>query len=224
MNTAAETPAGFAPVLSGEAFAAQAALWTLPSFDEALRRQAEPPPPPPPPPPSAAQLEAIEAAAAREGQERGYAEGYAQGRAEGAAEVAAESTRLRELLQHLANPLAEIDNRTEQALVALMLELARRLVQQELVADPVKMLGVVRDAVAHIAQPVRGLRIRLNPEDAGIVADHLQTETANEGWQIVPDRQLMPGDCVVETDSARVDARLDTRQAQLAQRLLGEGA
>ena len=206
-------PGGFASILSGDSFAAQAATWTLPSFDESLRRESRPPP-------SAAQVESIEAAAAREG----HARGLMEGRAQGIAEVRAEAVRLRALIEHLSAPLAEVDAKTEQALVALMLELARRLVQQELAADPTKVLGVVRDAIGHLTQPARAPRVRLNPDDARIVIEHLRDDPEAGDWQIVPDRQLMPGDCVVESESARVDARLDTRQAQLAQRLLGDTA
>lgn len=207
----AEKQSGFASILSGDSHGSQAAPWSLPSFDAMLRARSAPPP-------SAKQLEELEAEAAREGHARGYADGYAQG----AAAARAEAKRLSSLLEYLAAPVADLDARTEQALVALMLELARRLVQQELAADPSKVLGIVRDAIAHLAQPARGLRIKLNPEDARVVAEHLEVEAREERWQIVADRQLMPGDCVVESDSARIDARLDTRQAQLAQRLLGD--
>ena len=217
MSTAPEAPPVFASILSAEAFAAQAAAWTLPNFDEGLRRKNTPPP-------SAVHLEDLEAEAAREGQARGYAEGYAQGHAQGAADALAQAQRLRALLDHLAAPVAEVDARTEQALVALTLELARRLVQQELVVDPGKMLGIVRDAVGHLAQPVRGLRVRLNPDDARVVAELIKTESDAETWTLVADRSMMPGDCIVESDTSRVDARLDTRQAQLAQRLLADGS
>ena len=217
MSATPETNTGFASILSAEAYAAQAAAWTLPNFDEALRRRNKPPP-------SARHLEELEAEAAREGQSRGYEEGHAQGYAAGAAAAAAEAQRLRELLSHLAAPLAEVDAGTEQALLALMLELARRLVQQELAADPSKMIGIVRDAVDHLAQPVRGLRVRLHPDDARVVAEHLKSEEGAEAWTLIADRKMMPGDCVVESDTSRVDARLDTRQAQLAQRLLGDSA
>lgn len=202
---------GFAPILSGDSVAAQAATWTLPSFDALVRARSTPPP-------SAQQLESLEAEAAREGHARGYAEGYAQG----AAAVKADAARMRQMLKHLAAPVAEVDAQTEQALVALTLELARRLVQQELATDPAKMLGIVRDAVSHLSQPTRNLRVRLHPDDARVVSEALSTEEDSESWTLVADRKLMPGDCIVESESARVDARLDTRQAQLAQRLLGD--
>lgn len=217
MSAVLDTGAGFASILSADSYSTHAAAWTLPNFDEALRRKATPPP-------SAAHLEDLEAEAAREGQARGYAEGYAQGHAQGAADAVAQAQRLRAVLDHLVAPLAELDARTEQALVALTLELARRLVQQELIVDPAKMLGIVRDAVGHLAQPIRGLRVRLNPDDARVVSELIKTEEDTESWVLVADRTMMPGDCVVESDSSRVDARLDTRQAQLAQRLLGDSA
>lgn len=215
MNAARDN-GGYTPVLSGEQLSGSAAAWSLPSFDEMLRARSVPTPEPP----TAQQVENIEAEAFREGHARGYADGYSQG----AGAARAEAERLRLLLRHLSAPVAEVDTQTENALVALMLELARRLVQQELEAAPEKLLGVVREAVSHLAQPTRSLRIRLHPEDARVIAEHLPQTAEAEGWTLVPDRQLMPGDCVVETDTARVDARLDTRQAQLAQRLLGEGS
>lgn len=199
-------------IISGDSVAASMPAWTLPNFDGLPGGRGGLP--------SAQQIEQIEAEAAREGQARGYAEGYAQG----ALAARAEAQRLRQIAQHLAAPVAEIDAQTEQALVALMLELARRLVQQELAADPGKVLGVVRDAVAHLAQPARQVRVRLHPDDARVVGELLAGDTSGEGWSLVPDRQLNPGDCVVDSETARIDARLDTRQAQLAQRLLGDAA
>lgn len=213
MSTTANSGSAMAQILTGEA--AAAAVWSLPSFDTFARQSSTPPP-------TAKQLESIEAEAFREGQARGYAEGHAKGLAAGRAEAAAQAARLGGLLDQLARPISDLDAQTEQALVALMLELARRLVQQELAADPAKMVGIVRDAVAHLAGPVKGLRVRLHPDDLRVVAEHLDEPAGEGGWVLVPDRQLMPGDCLVESDSARVDARLDTRQAQLAQRLLGD--
>lgn len=211
MNATTPDVPRFAPILCGDNLATQAATWDLPNFDAMLRARSTPPP-------SAQLLESLEAEAAREGHARGYTDGYAQG----AAAAREQAERLRQLLQHLAAPVAEIDAQTEQALVALTLELARRLAQQELAADPAKMLGIVRDAVEHLAQPARQLRVRLHPDDARIVSEALASEDGDESWTFVADRKLMQGDCIVESESARVDARLDTRQAQLAQRLLGE--
>jgi flagellar assembly protein FliH len=203
-------PGGLAEVLSGDRFQGSAAAWRLPSFDPA----------PIPAPPTARHLEEIEAAAYEEGQMRGYQDGLSAGRAA----AAEETQRLRALLTHLQQPIAQLDADSERALVALMLEVARRLVQQELEADPLKLASIVREAVSRIAHPQRELRIRLHPDDARLCAGALKPDDPAQVWIWIPDASLMRGDCVVETDAGRVDARLDTRQAMLAQGLLGESA
>ena len=65
------------------------------------------------------------------------------------------SHALRAVLDALAKPLIAVDAEMERVLVALTLEAARRIAQQELNLDPAKVAAVVRDAVASLGDMLR---------------------------------------------------------------------
>lgn len=167
---------------------------------------------------TAQQLDELEAAAYQDGFARGHGEGYAAG----VQEARAEAARLRDLVVHLARPLAQLDEDVERMLVAMTVEVARRLVQQELELDPMRVLGVVREAIAALNGAARELRVMAHPEDAKLLQEHLATPPDIAELRVIADPSLMRGDCRVVSESAQVDARLDTRQANLAQSLIGE--
>lgn len=167
---------------------------------------------------TAQQLDEMEAAAYQDGFARGHGEGYAAG----LQQARAEATRLRELVAHLARPLAQIDEEVERTLVAMTVEVARRLVQQELELDPMRVLGVVREAIGALDGSARQMRVMAHPEDAKLLQEHLVAPPDVAELRVVADPSLMRGDCRVVSDAAQVDARLDTRQANLAQSLIGE--
>lgn len=174
------------------------------------------------PPPTAEQIDNIERAAYEEGFARGVAEGQAQGYADGARLVREQTERLRAVFDHCAKPLRELDGEVERMLVALAIEVGRRLAQQALQQDPALILGIIHEALGALSQPARDPRIHLHPADVEIVKRASSELPDASGWRLVPDHELMRGDCRIVTDSAQVDARLDTREAGIAQTLLGE--
>lgn len=167
---------------------------------------------------TAQQLDEMEAAAYQDGFARGQGEGYAAGLQQARNEAA----RLRELVAHLARPLAQIDEEVERTLVAMTVEVARRLVQQELELDPTRVLGVVREAIGALDGAGRELRVMAHPDDAELIQQHLVAPPEASSLRVIADRSLMRGDCRVSSEFAQVDARLDTRQANLAQSIMGE--
>lgn len=174
------------------------------------------------PPPTAAEIEAIEAAAHADGYARGLAEGRAEGRRQGAAAIAEEAQRLRQLIAHLAQPLADLDGDVERTLVALTIEVARRLVDEQLQLDPGLTAAAVRTAIASLSPPPREVRVHLHPDDASLLQD-LPAPPDVTSWRLVPDAGLRRGDVCLVTENAVVDALLDTRQAGVARALMGEG-
>lgn len=137
-------------------------------------------------------------------------EGRAEGRAEGL-EAAAEqvSARLGQLAEAQATWLAcaELD------LAELAVEMARRILGQELRADPGAVLANARAAL-RVAGPARRLRVRLHPDLVAQLRERtpaLASQVEGRALELVADAALIPGDVLVETEAGQVDGRLESR-------------
>lgn len=184
--------------------------WHLPSFDSGVDvASAEPL--------TAQQLEEIEAAAYQEGRARGYEDGLCAGREE----MQKQAARLRALIEQIARPLAQLDDEVERALVDLSCAVARRLLGDELRAAPERVLALAQQALAALPADLRELRLFLHPEDAALVRGQLLPPPEVAEFRVLDDPALARGDCRVHSESAYLDARLDTRLALLAG-VLGE--
>lgn len=192
-----------------------ATRWAKPAFDAPrIIRQDD----------AALQL-ARSTAAEAEAQARGFAIGRAAGMADGMATAELLVEQLRTVLDALATPLAAVDAELERVLVALTLEAARRIAQQELNLDPAKVAAVVRDAVSGLGAGARSVAVYVNPDDYAALAEVLADQTrsdpeAGPGWRLVADPEVLPGGCRVESEQASVVASLDARAAGLAHTLL----
>lgn len=154
-------------------------------------------------------------AAAEADRERLRAEAIASGRAEGLAQAAAALVAaVRERDRRLAG--------VERELLALAIDVARKILGRELALDPAAVVGIARAALA-AAQGRRELTLRANPEDA----DALRAADGALGGAVGPsarfaireDPSVPPGGVVVETEAGLLDARLETQLATLLRAL-----
>jgi flagellar assembly protein FliH len=150
-----------------------------------------------------------------------YEEGLRQGIAAGQEKLSGEVHKLDGMLHDLARPFAELDRQVEHELLALAVALARQIVRRELKADPTQIIGVIRDALAALPVAARDVRVRMHPEDAAVVRQHLAPTESERAWQIVEDPVMARGGCEVVSATSRVDARIETRLAALLSELLG---
>ncbi len=171
--------------------------------------------------PTARQLEALQKRAWEEGLALGRDEGRRKALAQGQAEIAARVARLDGILRELAAPLAEIDATVVESVAELALLIARHLVRRELKSSPGEVVGVVRESMRQLPVATRHARIRLHPEDAELVQSALGLGDDTRGWALEPDPLITRGGCVVETESSRVDASVESRLAAIASRMLG---
>jgi flagellar assembly protein FliH len=175
------------------------------------------------------ELEDVERRAYEEAFAKGREAGLAAGRAAGKAEydqavanANAQAARLEKLLNSLARPLEDIDEQVESELVNLALTVARQLVRRELRIDPSQVIAIVREAVALLPASTRDIRVHLHPEDAAVVRERLATPTGERAWTIVEDPVTTRGGCRVTTDTALIDARLETRMQAVINEILGD--
>jgi flagellar assembly protein FliH len=207
-NSSEADTAEIVGVIAAEKLGGAAQLWRMPSLlDDPLTS-----------PHTARHLDELEAAAHEEGFARGHADGYAAG----AALARDQAQKLSQLLDHLARPVAEFDAEVERMLVALTIEVGRRLVNAQLELDPAITAEAVREALEALGGTPRDARVHLHPRDLEVLKNILAPPSDGPQWRFVADNSLRPGDCRIVTEGAQIDAQLDTRQASLARSLLGE--
>jgi len=168
------------------------------------------------PQPTLADIEAIE----RQAREEGFNAGLTEGRAMARRELVALTARLEALYEAAAKPLATLDAEVARELAWLATVIAERVVGSELAMTPEMILGVVHRAVQVLPAGERHVRVFLNPDDASLVREH---RNAGEGdWTVVDDPQLSRGDCRLESENSRLDARLRTRLDSVIAAVLGD--
>ncbi|HEY4144064.1 FliH/SctL family protein [Pinirhizobacter sp.] len=187
--------------------------WELPAVGEpAVRRVKEEPSPLP----TIADLEAIE----RQAREEGFNAGLVEGRATARRELLSQTGRLEALYTAAARPLAELDDAVARELAWLATVVAERVLGVEISLRPEKIIEVVRQAVHVLPAAERHVRVVLHPDDAALVRDH--RNSAEDSWLIVEDRTLDRGDCRLESEHSRIDARLRSRLATVVDAVLGD--
>ena len=148
-----------------------------------------------------------------EGRAAGHAEGLeagrAQGYAEGCAQAQAEAARLAGLADSLDEALHELDGEIAEQLMALAIEMARRMVKLTLAEHPEAILETVRNALLQL--PQGHAHIQLHPEDLALVREHLGEQLAHAGHRLQEDTRLERGECRIDGQGAQVDATLETR-------------
>ncbi|MCX7513142.1 flagellar assembly protein FliH [Frateuria sp. STR12] len=165
--------------------------------------------------PTVSDLEALE----RQAHEEGYAAGQAQGLAEAQAQGRERVARLESICTQAARPLAALDAAVEKELAQLALAIARRVIARELATRPELIVDAVRQAAAALPAATRELRVRLHPDDVALLRELDATEPH---WQLLADPELRRGDCLLESERSRLDARVETRLATLIDAVLGD--
>lgn len=208
--------------------------WALPSFDPP-KPEPEPEPEPEPPEMEEVPLEEVQPLTLEELEsirQEAYNEGFAIGEKEGfhsatlkvrqEAEVAltAKLASLEQLMAHLFEPIAEQDTQIEKSLVDLVQHITKQVIRRELAIDSSQIEHVMRDALKLLPLGVDNVRLYVNPQDFE-QAKSLR-ERHEENWRIVEDESLMPGGCRVETAHSRIDASLESRVAQVMDKLFDQ--
>jgi len=166
----------------------------------------------------------------KEGYERGYEEGfrtgyeggYKKGREDGERELEELRGRMRIFLERLESYKAELALDLEQKVLRIALDVARKVVKEEIRQRPELVLVSVKEAVSRSLGP-SNIRILVSPEDVerveGFKEEIKRISEEIEEIEIIPDERVEPGGCVVETPMGKVDARIDKQFERIEEML-----
>jgi len=178
--------------------------------------------------------ERIREQAQREGYQRGYEQGYADGEQHARQHAEAElqrtieslRTQVEQVIQTLQTQYESYIQDAEAQMLELALEVARKIVREELRIQPDHALAIVRDALRRV-QGFAHLRIRVNPLDLELIRQNratlLHIVDGIDGIEIVEDRRVDQGGCIIETEQGVYDARIRTQLSEL-ERVMREAA
>ncbi len=200
---------------SGKAQSPAAA--TKPATSAKATSKAMPSGPTPAPPPAAPVVD-VDAVAA-ESRHAGYQDGYRDGLAalEGlkqaqAAQMAAfVSDQVGGLVSELQARLDALEQQLSGRIAGVALELARQVVRSEISQRPELVVAVAEEALNTLLSSARQVTLNMHPDDYALARGALTEQLASRGARVVADPHVSPGGCVVGSDIAVVDARVEAR-------------
>ena len=139
-------------------------------------------------------------------------------------EVAAKADEIRQQLTQTISEIAqvrqEIVAQTENEMVRLALEIARKIVNREVSIDREIAVTLARVALGRLNNRVVAA-VHLHPEDFVYVNNHLEKLEFHGSLELVEDRSVQPGGCLVRTAAGDVDARIEAQFEEISNGLLG---
>ncbi|MGH8294555.1 MAG: FliH/SctL family protein [Steroidobacteraceae bacterium] len=163
--------------------------------------------------------------ALKEAEARGYEAGMARARAETGVGLAALEERVKyfdSALHLLSRPLEQLDAGIESELAQLALAVGKQLARRELHVEPAQVIAILRESLALLPAAAREVRVHLHPEDAATVREHLTSPASERAWTLIEDPTLSRGGCIVQSQTSRVDSRLEARIAAVTASVLGD--
>ncbi len=163
-------------------------------------------------------LSAIE----RDAYERGFASGEQAGQELGLKKVEGASQRLKQLLDALNHYKESQFKASEEDILVLVLAVARRVLGRELHQNKEYVTATIRKAIQIIGQN-ESITIRIHPETlerlGSDCAEMTQLLQEFQNINLEPDGSLTSGECVVESNSRMIDARIESQISIIAQEL-----
>ncbi len=160
----------------------------------------------------AAELEAqnLKSASIEEGNKAGFEAGYLEGRKE-AQSVIEEAMELREFLDERKE---SIYKEAEEQVIQLVLEIAKKVIGDELTQNREAILSLVNTALQKCAFKKK-LVLKISPQDLDFITENKEricmlVEGISD-IDIISDLSLTAGSCIIETPSGEINSSVDVQ-------------
>lgn len=150
-----------------------------------------------------------------QGEEEGYQQGFEQGLMMGKQNLDNLVAVAGQLQSQLRSQLLS-QHQSNQLLVCDLVEnIVRQVLLKELNQQPEQILYVVEQATTHLPDSIEEVHIYLNPQDIELLKREYPDQIEN--WQMHNDPNLAVGGCIVKTEHAEADARIERRTEECLQ-------
>lgn len=168
------------------------------------------------------EAESLKNEAQQQGSETGYQEGLTKAKQE-----------MEQNLTHSINILAQAEEErvrriaaSEGELLKLVTGIAEKVIATELKSHPEQVISVVQEALSR-ATTANSITVKINPDSLQLLQDNLPSlqEVFSEPKAIAieADQTILPGDCFIETEHGKVDARIKSQLERIMSEIFKVG-
>jgi flagellar biosynthesis/type III secretory pathway protein FliH len=160
---------------------------------------------------------------AAEIERQAYEKGVEEGRLSLSAEISEAIEPMREkfaaTLDELTNLRESIAVYSEQELVRLAIEIAKKVVHRQVALDSEIALTLARVTLGRLHNRAIA-KVHLHPEDYAYVVMHRERLGGGGSVELIEDKSITRGGCLVETEMGDIDARIEQQFAEIERGLM----
>ena len=150
----------------------------------------------------------------QEAYQQGFQNGQNAAQQELGGQIDAMATRLARTIEEGSGLRQRYRHEAEEDVIALAMAIARRILHRELTVDPDALLGLLKAALEKIA--VREVhRVRVRPEDAPLVQQHLDKMGLPQRVELIADPSLERGSAILDSSRGALDVSVETQLAEI---------
>jgi flagellar assembly protein FliH len=159
-------------------------------------------------------------------EKQGFAAGHKEGLAKAKQEIEANLENSISILAQAEEERVRRIISSEAELLRLVTGIVEKVIGSELKSHPEQILSVVKGALSRVAT-ANTITIKINPDDGRLIEENLpslqEVFTEPKSIAIRPDQTIAPGDCFVETEHGKVDARIKSQLERIMNEILKAG-
>lgn len=168
------------------------------------------------------EAENLKSEAQKEGSATGYQEGLAKAKQEIEGNLADSIKILAQAEEERVRRIAS----SEAELLKLVTGIAEKIIGAELKSAPEQLISIVKEALSRVAM-ASSITVKINPDSLGLLQENLPSlqEVFSEPKAITiqGDQTILPGDCFIETEHGKVDARVKSQLERIMSEILKVG-
>lgn len=162
-----------------------------------------------------AQAESDAAAIAEAAYEKATQEIYAKFETEVAAKADEVRLELARTIENISGLAEEISARHEKEIVELALQIAKKIVGREVTIDREIAFTLVKVSLSKLHNRAAA-EVHLSPEDFNFVQSHRERLDFRGALDLVEDKSISVGGCLIHTESGDIDARIESQFDEIA--------